>query len=78
MAIIKYTVKKKYLKINKNVYEVSCIYKSKFNIRMWSMILKNMHIENKEKFCNINIRMGMKLPFFVEFWNRIIYGNFEK
>ena len=36
----------------------------KFDILMGSMILKNSHIENKDKFCNIHIRMCMKLTFF--------------
>ena len=33
---------------------------TKFNIRVGSIILKNLHIENKEKFCNINIRICIK------------------
>ena len=35
----------------------------KFNIDVRSMILKSSHVENKEKFGNIYIRMGMKLTF---------------
>ena len=38
----------------------------KFNIRVWSIILKNSHIENKEKFCNIYTGVYETYIFF--FW----------
>ena len=52
----------------------------KFNIRVWSIISKISRIENKEKFCNINIQVCMELNFnslilkydnLLEFWKII-------
>ena len=35
----------------------------KFNMRVWWIILKKFHIENKKNVYNINIRMYMKNIF---------------